>query len=105
MNLLSQTVLMTTAFIDSAFVGHVTEAPILELQEILEVDVLLVRHVLQTILTMHIRISLVIMPTHRVINWVSRKTGSFALVGLLLLHPYDEEKLGDNNTPENAPDR
>ena len=105
MNLLNKTVLITTVFIDSASIDHVTETPMLELQEILEVDVLLVRHVLQTILTMHVRISLVIMPAHRVINWVPRKTGSLTLVGLLLLHPCDEEKLCDNNTPENAPNR
>jgi len=74
------------------------------LQEILEVDVLSIGHVLQTILGMDFLASRVILPTHRVIHGVPWETSCFTLVALLLLHPCDNKDLGNDNREENAPD-
>jgi hypothetical protein len=75
----------------------------LGLQEVLEVDVLLVGHVLKTVLPVNLRASLVKLATHGVINRVSWEAGCFALVTLLLLHPCDEDNLNNDNSPKNAP--
>jgi hypothetical protein len=41
---------------------------------------------------------------HAVIYKVPRETCGFALVGLLLLHPCDEDDLRDDDAPQNTPD-
>jgi len=74
------------------------------LQQVLEVDVLLVCHVLQTVLSVDLSTCLMEMAAHRVIDRVPGKTSRLALIALLLLHPGDEKNLSDNNTPEDAPD-
>lgn len=74
-----------------------------QLQQVSEVDVLLVCHVLKTILTMHLGAGLVKFVVHRVVDKVSWKTGSLALVHLLLLHPRDEENLKYDHAPKDAP--
>ena len=45
------------------------------------------------------------LPAHRVVDQVTRETGSLTLVCLLLLHPPDQDDLQHDDTPENAPDR
>lgn len=74
------------------------------LKQVLEVQILLVRHILQAVLAMNLSTSLVKLLAHGVIDKLSGKTGSLALVALLLLHPGDEEDLADDDGPENAPD-
>jgi len=74
------------------------------LQQVLEVDVLLVCHVLQTVLSVDLGTCLMEMAAHRVIDRVPRKTGRLTLIALLLLHPGDEDDLSDNDSPEDAPD-
>jgi len=74
------------------------------LQQVLEVNVLLVCHVLQTVLSVDLSTSLMEMAAHRVIDGVPRKTGRLTLIALLLLHPGDEDYLSDNYSPEDAPD-
>jgi hypothetical protein len=69
----------------------------------LEVNVLLVRHILQTVLAMYLGTSLVEIVAHRVIDWVPGEASCLTLVALLLLHPGDEEDLKDDDTPEDAP--
>lgn len=41
---------------------------------------------------------------HGVVDKVSWEAGCLTLVSLLLLHPCDEEDLGNDDSPENAPD-
>ena len=74
------------------------------LQQVLEVDVLLVCHVLQTILSVDLSTCLMEMAAHRVIDGVPRETGRLTLIALLLLHPGDKNNLSDNYSPEDAPD-
>ena len=73
------------------------------LQQVLEVDVLLVRHVLQTILSVNLSASLVEVLLHGVIDWVSRDAGLLTRVRLLLRHPGDEDDLEDDDGEEEAP--
>ena len=58
-----------------------------QLQQVLEVDVLFVRHVLETILSMHVDITILLMSTHRIVDKVSWKTSCLTFVTLFLLHP------------------
>jgi len=44
------------------------------------------------------------MTAHRIIDGVPRKTSRLTLIALLFLHPGDKDDLGDNDTPEDAPD-
>lgn len=74
------------------------------LQQILEVNVLLVSHVLKTILAMDFGSSFMEGTTHGVIDNVPRDTRCLTLVGLLLLHPRNEHDLSHNNSPKDAPD-
>jgi len=74
-----------------------------KLQQVLEVDVLLVCHVLQTVLSVDLSTCLMEMAAHRVIDRIPRKTSRLALIALLLLHPGDENDLSDNDSPEDAP--
>jgi hypothetical protein len=75
-----------------------------KLQQVLEIDVLLVCHVVQTILSMDLSTSLVEMTAHRVILRVPGKTSRLTIIALLLLHPNDGENLCDNDTPKDTPD-
>lgn len=75
-----------------------------KLQQILEVNVLLIRHILEPILAMDLRTSLVELAAHGVVHRVSGKPGRLTLVRLLLLHPSDEDDLSNDDTPENTPD-
>jgi hypothetical protein len=75
----------------------------IQLQQVLKVQVLLVRHILQAILAVYFFSSLMELAAHGVVDKVSRQTSSFSLVLLLLLHPSDEEDLSDNDAPEDAP--
>jgi hypothetical protein len=77
----------------------------IRLQQVLEVQVLLVRHILQTVLAVDFFSSFVEVAAHGVVDKISRQTGGFTLVLLLLLHPCDEEDLSNDDTPENAPNR
>lgn len=77
---------------------------LIKLQQVLEVDVLLVSHILQTVLAMNFGTSLVEMTAHRIVDRISRKTGCFTLIALLLLHPGNQDNLSDDDTPKNAPD-
>ena len=74
------------------------------LQQILEVDILLVRLITQTMLAMHLRTGLMEVATHGEIRWVAWQTGGLTSIGLLLLHVADEQDLANNNTPEDTPD-
>ena len=74
-----------------------------QLQQVLEVNILLIRHVLKTVLTVNLGTSLVELPAHGVVDEISWKAGCFTLICLPLLHPGDEEDLGNDNTPKNAP--
>ena len=65
----------------------------------MEVDILLVCHILQTILAVHLGTSLMELVAHGVVDGVSGKASRLALVALLLLHPCDEEDLEDDYTP------
>jgi hypothetical protein len=73
------------------------------LQQVLEVDVLLVRHILQTVLAVDLGTCFMEMAAHRKVDRVPGKTGRLALVALLILHPGDEDDLQDDYTTENAP--
>ena len=75
-----------------------------KLQQILEVNILLIRHILEPILAMDLCTSLVELAAHGVVHRVSGKTGRLTLVRLLLLHPSDEYDLSNDDTPENTPD-
>lgn len=53
---------------------------------------------------MHLGTSLLELIVHRVIDEVPREPCSLSLVALLLLHPAEEEDLGDDYAPQDAPD-
>jgi hypothetical protein len=66
--------------------------------------ILLVRHILETVLAVDLGTRFVELVAHREIDRVPRKAGRLTLIALLRLHPGDEEDLGDDYAPENAPD-
>jgi hypothetical protein len=74
------------------------------LQQILEVQILFVGHILQAILAMDLFARFVELSTHGVIDKISWKTSCFTLIAFLLLHPGDQEDLCDDDAPEDAPD-
>jgi hypothetical protein len=73
-------------------------------KQVLEVQVLLVGHILQTVLAMNFCSSLVVLSAHREVLEGSRESGCFTLVPLLLLDPGDVQDLEDDNHPEDDPD-
>jgi hypothetical protein len=74
------------------------------LKQVLKVQVLLVRHVLQTILAVDFPTSLMELVAHGKILKGSWKSGCFTLISLLLLNPSNVRDLGDDNYPEDDPD-
>lgn len=73
-------------------------------QQVLEVRVVLVRHILQAVLAVDLGARLVEVLAHRVIDQVSWQAELLALVPLLLDQPGDVEDLGDDDHPEDDPD-
>lgn len=73
------------------------------LQQIAEVQVLLIRHVCKTILTVNLGTGFVEIAVHRVVDEFPGKASSLALITLLLLQPGDVDDLENDYTPENAP--
>lgn len=74
------------------------------LQQVREVKVLLVGHVLQTVLAVDLCTSFVELVSHRVILEDSGKSSCLALVALLLLAPSDVQDLEHHDHPEDDPD-
>lgn len=74
------------------------------LQQVREVKVLLVGHVLQTVLAVDLCTSFVELVSHRVILEDSGKSSCLALVTLLLLAPSDVQDLEHDDHPEDDPD-
>ena len=68
-----------------------------KLQQVLEVDVLLIRHVLQPILAVDLRPGLVEVLAHGVIDRVPGDTRLLALVCLLFRFPADDDDLEDDD--------
>lgn len=73
-------------------------------KQVLEVQILLVGHILQTVLAVNFCSSLVVLSAHGEVLECSRESGCFTLVSLLLLNPSDVQDLKDDNHPEDDPD-
>ena len=73
-------------------------------KQVLEVQVLLVGHILQTILAVDLCTSLVELVAHGKVLESSGESGCFTLIALLLLTPSDVQDLKDDNHPEDNPD-
>lgn len=74
------------------------------LKQVLEVQILLVGHILQTILAVNLCTSLMVLIAHGKVLEGSGESGCFTLISLLLLNPSDIQDLKDDNHPENDPD-
>jgi len=73
------------------------------LKQVLEVQILLVSHILQTVLAVNLCTGLVELVAHGKVLEGSGQSGCFTLVSLLLLDPSDVQDLKDDDYPEDDP--